>query len=49
MQIAGKEYSEILISGSEGNLLANITDENIIHEDGCKVELVPLEVPCGKE
>lgn len=43
MKIGDKEYSEILITDSENNLLASITDEDIIEEKNCKVVCVPAE------
>ena len=43
MQIGGKEYSEIIVTDSEGGLLASITDENVIEETNCKVECVPVD------
>lgn len=43
MKIGEKEYSEILITDSESNLLVSITDEDIITEKTCKVVCVPIE------
>lgn len=43
MKIGEKEYSEILITDSDNNLLASITDEDIIQEKDCKVVCVPVE------
>lgn len=43
MRIGEKEYSEILITDGEGNLLASITDNDIIEEKNCKVLCVPVE------
>lgn len=43
VKIGEKEYSEILIIDSENNLLASITDENIVEEKNCKVVCVPVE------
>lgn len=43
MKIGENEYSEILVTDAEGNVLASITDENIIEEDSCKIVCVPLE------
>lgn len=37
MKIGEKEYSEILVTDSEDNLLASITDKDIIEEQNCKV------------
>ncbi len=43
MIIVGKEYSEILITDSENNLLTSITDKDIIDEKDCKVMCVPIQ------
>lgn len=43
MKIGEKEYSEILVTDSEDNLLASITDKDIIEEQNCKVVCVPSE------
>lgn len=43
MKIGKREYAEILITDDENNLLASITDENIIEEKNCKVVCVPIE------
>lgn len=43
MTIAGKEYEEVLILGKDDELLASITDENVIESDGCKVVYVPVK------
>lgn len=43
MKIGEKEYSEILITDSENNLLASITDKDVIEEKNCKVVCVPVE------
>lgn len=43
MRIGEKEYSEILITDGESNLLASITDQDIIEEGNCKVVCVPVE------
>lgn len=43
MKIGETGYSEILITDSESNLLASITDEDIIEEKDCKVVCVPVE------
>ena len=43
MRIGEKEYSEILITDRENNLIVSITDENIIEEQNCKVECVPVD------
>ena len=41
--IKGKEYEEILIINKDNELLASITDKNIIVEGECEVTLVPNE------
>ncbi len=43
MRIGGKEYSEIVITDKEDNLLVSITDEDIIEEKNCKVICVPVD------
>ena len=43
MRIGGKEYSEIVITDKEDNLLVSITDQDIIEEKNCKVICVPVE------
>ena len=43
MKIGNKEYSEILITDTENNLIASITDKDIIQEKNCKVVCVPVE------
>lgn len=43
MRIGDKEYSEILVTDAENNLLASITDKDIIEEKDCKVVCVPFE------
>lgn len=43
MKIGEKEYSEIFITDSDNNLLASITDKDIIEEQNCKVVCVPVE------
>lgn len=43
MKIGEKEYSQILITDKENNLLVSITDEDIIEEKNCKVVCVPVE------
>lgn len=40
MKIGKRYYSEIIISDKQGNLLATITDEDVINEDGVRVEFV---------
>ena len=42
MKIAEKEYEEIRIVTSENELIASITDENVIEADGYKVVCVPV-------
>lgn len=42
MRIGDRDYSEILISDENDNLLAVITDEDIIEEENCKVVCVPV-------
>lgn len=42
MKIGEKEYSEIIVTDAENNLLVSITDEDIITEKSCKVECVPV-------
>ena len=37
MKIGDKEYSEILVMDADDNLLASITDQNVIEENDCKV------------
>lgn len=43
LKIGGKEYSEILITDEDGNLLVSITDKDVIEEKNCKVVCVPVE------
>lgn len=43
MKIGNNEYFEILVTDSKGNLLASITDENIIEEKDCRIVCVPIE------
>lgn len=43
MVISDKEYSEIQIVAAEGELIASITDEDIVEKDGYKVACVPVE------
>ena len=43
MKIGDKEYSEILITDTENNLIASITDKDIIEEENCKVVCVPIK------
>lgn len=43
MQIGDKKYSEIIITDSDGGVIASITDEDVIEEKNCKVVCVPVE------
>ena len=43
MKIGDKEYSEVLVTDEDDNLIASITDEDIIGEKGYKVVCVPIE------
>lgn len=43
MKIGDKEYCEILVTDSDNNLLVSITDNDIIEENGCRVECVPTD------
>lgn len=43
MRIGNEEYAEILVTDGNGDLIASITDEDIIEEEGCKVVCVPVE------
>ncbi len=43
MRIGEKDYSEILVTDAEGNLLVSITDVDIIEEKDCRVVCVPSE------
>ncbi|MGL4483556.1 MAG: hypothetical protein ACRCUS_01270 [Anaerovoracaceae bacterium] len=40
MEIGSKKYESILITDLSNNLIATINDENIIAENGVKVELI---------
>lgn len=40
MVIAGKEYKEVQILTKDNELLASITDEDIVEKDGYKVVCV---------
>lgn len=42
MIINNKEIKEILITTGESELIASITDENVIEKDGYKVVCVPV-------
>lgn len=39
MTIGNKEYEQIVISNESGEVLAVISDKEIIEADGCKVTL----------
>lgn len=41
MKIGDKEYSEIIIKTKDNELIASITDEDIIEEKNYKVVCVP--------
>lgn len=43
MKIGDREYSEIIVTDADDNLLVSITDQNIIEEKNCKVVCVPVE------
>jgi len=43
VKIGNNVYFEILVTDSKGNLLASITDENIIEEKDCRIVCVPIE------
>ena len=43
LKIGGKEYSEILITDEDDNLLVSITDKDVIEKKNCKVVCVPVE------
>lgn len=43
MKIGDSEYSEIIVTDVDDNLLVSITDQNIIEEKSCKVVCVPVE------
>lgn len=43
MRVGKEEYSEILITDNEGNLIASITDDDIIESHDYKVVCVPIE------
>ena len=36
-------YTEIIVTDAENNLLASITDKDIVEEKNCKVVCVPAE------
>lgn len=43
MKIGDKDYTEIIVTDAENNLLASITDKDIVEEKNCKVVCVPVE------
>lgn len=43
MKIGENEYSEIIITDNKNNLIASISDKDIIEEQNCKVVCVPVE------
>jgi hypothetical protein len=43
MKIGDKDYTEIIVTDAENNLLASITDKDIVEEKNCKVVCVPAE------
>lgn len=43
MIVADKEYSEIQIVTKDNELIASITDKDVIEKDGYKVVCVPVE------
>lgn len=43
MTISDKEYSEIQIVTKDGELIASITDVDVIEKEGYKVVCVPVE------
>lgn len=43
MKIGDKDYIEIIVTDAENNLLASITDKDIVEEKNCKVVCVPVE------
>ena len=43
MKIGDKEYSEILVTDAENNLLVSITDQDVIEMDDCRVVCVPIQ------
>lgn len=42
MRIGNEEYAEILVTDGNGDLIASITDKDIIEEEGCKVVFKPV-------
>lgn len=43
MVISNKDYKEIQIVTNDGELIASITDEDVIEKKGYKVVCVPVE------
>lgn len=43
MVITGEEVEEILVLVEDGEVIASITDENIIEKNGYKVVCVPVD------
>ena len=43
MTVGDKEYEEIRIVDNQNNVLASITDENVIEEDSCRIVFVPVQ------
>ena len=43
LKIGKKEIQEILILTDDDELIASITDEDTIEEEGCKVVCIPNE------
>lgn len=43
MQIGGKKVKEILITSEDNELIASITDDDVIEKNGYKVVCVPYE------
>ncbi len=43
MIVSDKEYKEIQIITNDGELIASITDEDVIEKKGYKVVCVPVE------
>lgn len=44
MRIGNKEYEEIMVVGKNNELIASITDQNIIEKQGIKIVCVPHRV-----
>lgn len=49
MVIGNKEYEQVIITDNENNVLASITDENIIEENSCKVVMIRKEIMTREE